>query len=261
MSPGPIPQVVAILPVDQDQSIKLIQPVRKHLGLGNRTPATLSIRIIQGEVVLARSGGGQEIVLDRKRIRLSQDVFQMLGLGEGSMVAIKKIEIVEREGERARIVDLETAYKVTRMALTNPMPERLLPRLREQNKNFKLRHDVKRFRRNRQTFEAWKARRILGVAESTDEELRRKLVEQRLQRQLDDGSWEGQVPTTARNLRELADLGMGKNDDEIRRAVGWLVKRPQSRYNPGMFFLTDNLAETQEKLIERREKQTRGPRE
>jgi hypothetical protein len=269
--PGPIPQVVAILRVDKDRSISLRKAVRDYLGLGDRVPATLFIRIIQGEVILSNSGGGQGIVVDGKRIRLPGDVSEMLGLGEGSMVAfieregdlvaIKKIEVVEKEGERARIVDLETTFKITRIALTNPMPETLLPRLKRQHENFKLRHDVKRFLKNRQTFEAWKARRILNMAESTDEELRRKLVEQRLQEQLDDDSWEGQVPVTARNLRELADLGMRKDDDEIRLAVSWLMKRPQSRYNPGMFFVTDDLAEEQEELIERREKQTKGARE
>jgi hypothetical protein len=257
------PQVVAILPVDKDQSIRLKKAVRDYLGSGDRKPVTLYIRIIQGEAIISSSGGEKEIVVgDTKRIRLPQDVFEMLGLGKGSLVAfieregdllaIKKIEVVEKEGERARIVDLETTYKITRMAITNPMPEKLLPKLKKQHKNFKLRYDVKQFLKNRQSFQAWKARKILGITEPTDEQLRKRLIEQRLGKQLEDGSWEEQVPITARNLRELADLGMGKDDDEIRRAVSWLMKRPQSRYNPGMFFVTDDLVEKQEELIERR---------
>jgi len=258
-----IPQVVAILPVDKDRNIRLKQAVRDYLSSGDRKPAKLYIQIIQGEVILGSSGGDKEIVVgDTKRIRLPRDVFETLVLGkdsltafierEGDLLAIKKFEIIEKEGERARIVDLETDYKITRMATLNPMPEKLLPKLKKQHKNFKLIHDVKRFLKNRQTFEAWKARKILGITEPTDEQLRKRLVEQRLGKQLEDGSWEEQVPITARNLRELADLGMGKNDEEIRKAVTWLMKRPQSRYNPGMFFLTDDLVEKQKELIERR---------
>ena len=176
-------------------------------------------------------------------------------------MAVKKLEVVEEEGERARVVDLETAHKITRRAQTNPMPGILLPKLRERYKDFKFRYDVKDFLKGRRTFEAWKARRILGIADPSDEELRRELVRERLEKQMEDGSWQGLATVTARNLREQADLGMTKDDDEIRRAVDWLLSRPQSVYNPGMFFLRDELVKEQEEVIKSRQRQKRGTRE
>lgn len=264
-----IPQIIAIVSISPDGKLNLKKDVREHLGMEDAQPLFLDM---QDEIILsAEEGTGEEIsVIKGKRIRLPEEALRKLGIADRSLVglvqrrkavAIKKVEIVEKEGERVRIVDLETTYKITRRAGTNPMPEKLLPKLMEQSKDFKLRYDVKNFLRDRQTFEAWKARKILGIIEPSDEELRRELIRDRLEKQREDGSWEGRVTITARNLRELAELGMSSDNKEIQRAVKWVMDRPQSAYNPGMFFTTDKLVKEQAEVIERRRKQTRGTRE
>jgi hypothetical protein len=268
---GPIPQVVAILPVDQDQSIWLKQAARDYLGVGDRK-APLYVRLVRDEVILSSSGEGVEIAIDdRKRIRLLRDFFEMLGLGEGPMVAliererglaVKRFELVQEEGDEvAGLVDVETPRRLIRKAITNPMPEEALPKLRERYRDLQFRHDVGAFLAGRRTLEAWKARRILGTAESGDEKLMAGLREERLRRQLPDGSWEQYATITARNLRELSDLGMTMEDPEIRRGAQWLLDRPESEYNPGMFFATDDLVKEQAEVIKRRRKHTKGPKE
>jgi len=270
---GPIPQVVAILPVDQDQSIWLKQAARNYLGIGDRK-APLHIRLVRDEVILSSSGEGVEIAIDdRNRIRLPGNFYEMLALGEGSMVAlieregglaVKRFQIVEEEGdddEVAELVDLETPGSLIRKAITNPMPEEALPKLKRRYRDLQLRHDVGAFLAGRRTLEAWKARRILGTAEPGDGRLKVELREERLGRQLPDGSWEQYATITARNLRELSDLGMTMEDREIRRGAQWLLDRPESRYNPGMFFATDDLVKEQAEVIKRRRKHVKGPRE
>lgn len=159
----------------------------------------------------------------------------------GNAVAIKRFEISEREGERARMIDIETGYRITRIIEVNPMPERALRKLKRKYQRFRLRYDVMKFLRGRRTFEAWKARRILGKTERADEDLRKELLRERVESQSADGSWGGAPTITARNLRELADLGLRPNAKEVKRAVSWLMKRPESPYNPGMFFVRDEL--------------------
>jgi hypothetical protein len=102
----------------------------------------------------------------------------------------------------------------------------------------------------RRTLAAWQARQLIGAADADDAALRERLIEKRLDRQHADGSWGGDVLLTARRLRELAALGMTSDDGPIRRAAEWLIARPQSPYNPGMFFATDQLVEEQVQIIE-----------
>ena len=264
-----IPQVIAIVPISPDGELKLKKAVKEHLGMKETQPLFLDM---QDEMVLsAKKDKGKKIPVTKgSSIHLPKEALEKLGINDRSLVAfiqrsngaaVKKFETVEKESEWAKIVDLETTYKVTRTAQTNPMPERLLPKLREQYKNFKPKHDVQSFLKGRQTLEAWKARKILGVSESTDEELRKRLIKERLDRQGEDGSWEGLVTVTARNLSELADLGMTKQDSEIHQAADWLMQRPQSPYNPGMFFLKDELVKEQAEIIKSRQKQKTGTRE
>ncbi len=264
-----VPQIIAIVSVSPDGKMNLKKDVRGHLGMKDGQTLFLDT---QDEIILsAQEKKGEEIALMKgNRIRLPERALSKLDITDGSLVglvqrrnavAVKKFEVVEEEGERAGVVDLETAHKITRKAETNPMPERLLPKLKERYKDFKLRYDVKDFLKGRRTLEAWKARRILGIAEPSDEELRRELVRERLEKQLVDGSWEGLVTVTARNLRELADLEMTKDDEEVQRAVDWLLNRSQSAYNPSMFFLRDELVKEQEEVIKSRQRQKRGTRE
>jgi hypothetical protein len=260
-----IPQIIAVVSVSPDGSMVLRKDVRDYLGMKESQKLSLDM---QDEIVLsAEEGYGEEIpVIKRNRIRLPNMALDKLDIAEKSLVgivqrrkavAIKKFEVSEKKGQRARVVDRETTYRITRIAETNPMPEKLLPKLRSRYKDFKLRYDVESFLRRRRTFEAWKARKILGIAEPSDEDLRRELIKERLDKQKEDGSWEGEVIVTARNLIELAALGMRGDASDIRRAVDWLMRRPESPQHPGMFFAVDELVKEQEELmIDTRERET-----
>ena len=268
MSEDEIRQIVAIISATSEGMMNLKKAVRQHLGMGDAQTLFLEMG---GEILLsAESPTGEEMPLMKgNRIRLPDKVLKRLGVAGGGLVglvqrenavAIKKVEIVEREGEIARLYDLETTLKISRVAETNPMPEKILPKLRQQHKDFKLNYKVRKFLKGRRTLEAWRARRILGISEASDEELRKYLVSERLDKQREDGSWEGRVTIASRNLTELADLGMTKNDLEIQRGVKWLMERPQSAYNPGMFFAFDELVKEQQEVVEERRRQKRGSR-
>jgi hypothetical protein len=197
----------------------------------------------------------------RNRILLPESVRVTLGLAENPRVgivqrpngvALKRVEIVKVEGDQARLVDVETRYEITRRAETNPMPEELVPRLRERSQALRLRYDLRHFLAGRETLLAWQARQLLSIATRTDEDLRERLILERLEGQGQDGSWEGEVILTARNLRELADLGMTAKDEPVQRAVAWLMARPQSPHNPGMFFAADELVAEQMGIVAQR---------
>jgi len=264
---GGIPQIISIVPVSPDGKMNLDKSVKQYLGMKGslfldiRNELLLSVERRKGEEMDIENGNN--ILLPEEALRkLNIRARSLVGLVQrDNAVAIKKFVVSEREGERARIVDLETKYRITRMIEANPMPGKVLQKLKCKYKRFRLRHDVMKFLQGRRTFEAWKARRILGKAERSDEDLRRELVRERLESQSKDGSWDGASTITARNLRELADLGLGRDAKEVRRAVSWLMKRPESPHNPGMFFVTDGLIEEQKEVIRMRRRQTKGPRD
>jgi hypothetical protein len=261
-----IPQLISIIPVSPDGKMKLNKSVRQYLGM----KGTIFLHIRDEVLLSTERGKGDEaygkdgnIILPEEALRkLNIYTRSLVGLVQrGNAVAIKRFEVSEREGERARIVDIETKYGITRMIEINPMPEKALRQLKRKYKGFTLRYDEMKFLKGRRTIEAWKARRILGKTEWSDEDLRKELVRERLEVQGEDGSWEGATTITARNLRELADLGLWSDAKEVRRAVRWLMKRPESRYNPGMFFVKDELVNEQEEAIRGRRRQTEGPRD
>lgn len=263
-----IPQIIAIVSISQDGKLNLKKNAIEHLGVKKAKRLFLDT---QNEILLsAAEGTGEEIsVLGGNKLRLPEEVLNRLEIAGGSLVgfvqrenavAVKKVEIVEEEGQRAGVFDLETAHRIIRKAMTNPMPEKLLPQLEDRYKDLHLNYDIRSFLSSRQTVEAWQAREILGMSEASDEELRRELIRERLAKQEEDGSWEDTVTVTARNLRELAELGMTREDDEIQRAVKWLIDRPQSLHNPGMWLLTDELVTEQEEVVRRRMQQTKGTR-
>lgn len=254
-----IPQVIAIVPVSREGRVSLKKDVRNYLGAGQ---GALYLDSRKEILLTARqSPTGKPAQVLGNRLRLPGEVVAKLTLGRGSLlamiqragaVALKKMEVAEREGDVAQVADFETAHKVTRVAEANPMPGKLLPRLSAQDAHLALKHDVREFLRGRRTLAAWKARKLLGMAEPSDEALTEALIRERLEKQKQDGSWDGRVIITAKKLRELADLGMTKGDDEVQRAVDWLMARPQSAYNPGMFFAADGLVEEQACIIEAR---------
>ena len=257
---GDVPQVVAIVSISAEGKLTLKKAVRQHLALRPDQALFLDMR---REIVLSTNATGAEVPVDkRNRVSLPERALEKLGVAGKTLVglvqrpgavAVKRLEIVEEAGERARLVDIETAYALTRQVETNPMPEDLLPKLEERYQDLGLRYDVAGFLRGRRTLPAWKARRLLGVAEPSDDALREDLIWKRLEGQGEDSSWEGQVVMTARNLRELADLGMTGEDEPIRRAADWLLDRPQSVHNPGMFFAADELVAEQARIIAERQ--------
>ena len=255
-----IPQVVATARVAATGAVTLNKGVRDYLGVGDG-PLYLSHQM-ETFLTARESAGSRLAEIRRNRLHLPEEVVTKLGLEKNSLVAmvqrpeavaLKKMAIVEREGTTARVLDLETPRGLTRVVETNPIPGSLLPQLNAQHADLALRYDVVRYLKGRKTLEAWKARRLLDRAEPTDGELSESLVRERLQKQEENGSWEGQVIVTARNLRELADLGMRREHRSIRRAVDWLMARPQSSHNPGMFFATDKLVEEQARVIAERD--------
>ncbi|MBU7004586.1 MAG: hypothetical protein HXS50_03405 [Theionarchaea archaeon] len=265
-SPGNgIPQVVAIQSVSKKQGVRLKKKVRQYLGI---TDGNIWIKL-EGEVLIGRSG--MATTLDESgNLILPSEVIDLLGIGESSIVAlverggdlaIKLFEIDQIEGEGAELIDIETPYKLIRRSITNPMPEDAIEKTRDKYSDLELRYDPSVYLSGNDALNAWKCRRILGIPEENDDELREKLIAERLGTQLPDGSWDGKTTLTARNLGELADLGLTIEDVPIRKGARWLMDRAESAYNPGMFFATDNLVIEQAEVIERRNKKAKGTRE
>ena len=166
-----------------------------------------------------------------------------------------------REGgtDVASLTDEETTTTVTRTLTQRREPEEMLARLTGSAGSTTLRYAPASFLDGRRTFDAWLARREWGCVAATDGALQEELAQKRLCEQLPDGSWRGDLVVTARMLRELAALGMAKGQAQVDLGVKWLVARAESPRNPGMFFLTDALAEKQMQVVEARN-QGRGGR-
>lgn len=263
-------QLIAIVPLKAEGYLNLKKAVRQYLGLNENRTLYLDTK---DEITLStKSGRGKRLTVDTKnRIHLSEEVLKILKITKqmhvafverDNAIAIKAFQIQEKKGKYARYIDIETAYTIIRRIETNPMPDQFVPELVARYKNAKLKYSLKTFLKGRKTLEAWLARRILGISEVSDEALREQLIESRFKNQQENGSWQNHVPVTARNLRELADLGMTKKHKQIRKALDWLLDRPESKYNPGIWFATDELIREQAEVIKRRQKQKgKGPRE
>ena len=260
-----VPQLVSITSVSAEGMLTLRKAVRQYLGINGQKK--LYLEITREIILSAMADRGIPIELDSKnRICLSNEVLNILevkrktqvGLVErGNAVAIKAFKIAEEQGDCAGVIDIETDHNIVRKVETNPEVEQFLPILVERCRDTKLRYDVRAFLKERKNLQAWQARRALGSKEKSDKQLRQSLIEDRLNRQHKNGSWENHVPVTARNLSELADLGMTRKDGKIQKAIDWLIDRPQSKYNPGIWFATDELIREQAQVIKRR-KQHKG---
>ena len=263
-TPEGIPQIVTIVSLTAKKQINLKKAARQHLGLQGGQGLWLTDGT---EVLLARdpppdaassevevSKGNRVTLPDPILDRLDIQAKSMLGLVQRpSALAVKKLEIVEREAAQARLYDLETPTTITRTVETNPMPEERLPHLMDAARGLALRHDVTRFLAGRQTLAAWKARQLLDRAQPSDDALRQTLIQERLEVQQENGSWAGDTSLTARNLRELIDLGLTQQDHAVQRAAEWLLARPQSPHNPGMFFSSDELVAEQVEIVAQRQ--------
>lgn len=254
-----IPQVIDIVPASQDGKVSVKKIVRDYLQAGRE-----ALHLDCGPEILLRPRACTSTMpanMSGSRLQLPREAISTLILDKNTLVAIiqrteavaiKRLAIEEREGDGARAVDMETPWLVKRVIWTNPMPEESLPKLKAESALLTLRHDVRRYLRGRPTLSAWKARRLLGETEASDGPLRDALIRERLAGQREDGSWEDDVVLTARAVRELADLGLTSVDGALQRGANWLLSRPQSPHNPGMFFSTNELRQEQERIVAQR---------
>ena len=86
------------------------------------------------------------------------------------------------------------------------------------------------------------------MAQTDDVQLREQLTRERAGLQEDDGSWAHDPMLTARTIRELCELG-GTGSEPVERGAAWLLERPESEANPGMFFVTDRLVDRQAEIL------------
>ena len=261
--PADIPQILAIVRPSADGKVPLKKDVLKYLGAG-----ACSLFLDTGnEVMLSASPSVSAVPAEMQGTRaiLPLECVAKIGLEKGDLLAmvqrdgalaLKRLAVVEQEGDRARyraeIVDLETPTQLNRVVRTNPMPDELLPRLAQEYRDLYLKHRVEDYARQRKSLEGWLLRRLLGIPGGNDANLRESLVRDRLERQGADGSWKGQVVLTARNMRELGQLGLSPHTSEMRTGAEWLLARSESQANPGMFFLSDELVAEQSRILEQR---------
>lgn len=254
------PQVVAIASLHSEGKLSFVKRVRQEVADDGDTlyvqvgdEVLVTVQPIEGAVPAEYTG---------RYLLLPQAAYAALGVDAGDRVAIvqrengvalKGLTVEERPGEHAAAFDIETPLGITRIVQTNPAPDAIVPHLREQYRDMALQHEVTPYLRNRETLEAWKSRQILGEPGGDDGLLCEALIEERLSRQSDDGSWAGDVVATARHLRELAELGLTVDETAIRRGVDWLIARPESDANPGMWFGSDELVARQAQVLAQRE--------
>ena len=249
-----IPQLVEIARLSAAGTLALKRRERRYLG-SDAGPFYLSA---EDEVLLSarKIGNAMPAQFKGKRLLVPEDVRQALAIDEGASVALieregclalKKMVIQEKEGVHACAEDFETPTLLTRVVVTSPPPERLLPLLQKKHARKKLKHDVGQFLSGRRSLAAWQARGLLDCPDPEDAKLKTQLVKERLDAQAKNGSWGNDVMATARALRELSDLGALDREAELKRGAEWLLKRAKSRVNLGMFFLTDELVAGQKK--------------
>lgn len=254
-----VPQVAAIVRASMGGRVPLKANVRKLLGNG---PLFLHT---DREILLGAHDGnaGKAAAVEKNRLLLPDRVIEALALGKGAYaafverengVAIKRFELVQREGQEAAAYDIETPFTVTRVAETNPAPESVLARLTAVAKGMRLKHEVRNFLRGRKTFDAWRARRTLQLSDADEEGLRQRFIRERLDTQRADGSWDGEVVLTARLLRELSDLGLAGAAPGVARGVEWLLGRRETDLEPGFFLLSDEIASEMERIHEARKR-------
>lgn len=265
-----IPQILTLAKVTKTGKINLRKKVRQHIDLIENSKLFL---FIGKEISIStkKQKNGIELILEKNGVFLPEDVLKMMLLDQERLVglvereraiAIKTFELKEKDGEQAKWYDIETPTKITRWLETNPEPEIFLKRLSERNQDLKLNYDVHSFLNHNQTLDGLLARRLLAIEESSDKDLHQQLIQERLDKQNKNGSWESKVQITAKNLRELAELGLTAKNQQIKKSVDWLLDRPQSKYNPGLWFATDGLVQEQEEIIQRRKQHTgRGTKE
>jgi len=268
-----VPQIGSIVKPTRAGVVNLKKRLREHMG-DDGGPLTLSH---DGEWALSTTPGEGAAPVERRgnRITLSDEVLAALGWAEGDLlalvqragmgaderarsVAIKRFVVIACEGAAAALVDREDDVSVTRSFITHPEPEAWLGMLREGAADRRLRHDPRATLAERPTLDAWRSRRVAGWPDPDDDALAQRLAAERIDAQEADGSWADEVVLTARHLLELHDLGVAPHDPSIERGVAWLLARPASPWNPGMFFGADSLVARQIEVVAARERGERA---
>lgn len=261
-----LPQVLTLAKGSKNGKIFLKKNIRHHLGIKNNAVVFLTT---DHEILISavKTRNARKLQLENSSLRLPDDVFGKFLIAQDSLVglverdqaiAIKSFEIEESIGEKASWYDIETPLKIIRVIEKNPSPEVFIKRLYIDYQDLELQGDVRAFIKDRQTLDSMLSRKILGMDGLSDEKLKKHLIQERLDGQRPEGCWEQSIPATARNLRELALLGLDSDHLQINRAVAWLLGRPQSLQNPGLWFATDDLVQKQAEVIERRKNQIGG---
>ncbi len=259
------PQILAFSTITTDGILKLKKKVLKYLNIKNEESLFLSFN---NEILLSTSMGSEQPLLENHYIQLSTSILSKLEITDKATicfiqrpkaVALKKFDVTIQESIFPQIIDIETAETITRRVETFADAESLYNKFIDQISRYKLKFNPKSFWKNKESFTAWKALRLMGV-EANNQELQSKLIQDRLMAQEANGSW-GSIISTAKNLLELSELGMTSNYPQMQKAIKWLIDRPESNYNPGMFFLIDELIDEQREIILKRKDQNSGPRE
>ena len=263
MNADQIPQIVAFARATSAGRIRLKKPILERLGAADQIRITTDTA---GEVLLTSDRRGVAVVLERGHTLVPPGA---LGRADGSLfcflerpngLALKKMETHVEEGRRPEIIDRETATTVMRTLKRFPEPDTLLELAKAETETLLSRARLEEFWSDKLTLEGHLARRLLGTELAGDGELGRNLMRDRLDAQHPDGSWGHSTILTSRAIEDLLDLGMARTESALQAAGRWLLSRPQSPHNPGMFFLSDELVGEQVALIERRMNQTKGPK-
>ena len=86
-------------------------------------------------------------------------------------------------------------------------------------------------------------KRFAGGLTAEDRDWAEERREVLAREQAGDGSWQDAVPATAFNVIRLLELGCGREDDTVGRAVQWLLARPEPVGFPGAFMSSDSFLE------------------
>jgi hypothetical protein len=263
-----IPQILGFTTISPEGKFRLKKAVLNYFGFNELQILYLDTK--DGLLLTTNKHGERLSVLPNNWLILpsiAREKLELIGktnicfIQRQNGVAIKKFKMTVKKSKRPRIVDIESSHLVTRRIETFGDAADLLNELVNSQVNYKLNFDVADYWKEKKSFSAWKVRQLLDIDEDSDEELLRELIQERLLKQLDNGSWNNLVTTTAKNLKELADLGMNSNYPQIQKAIKWLLERPQSLHNPGMFFLLDELVDEQLEIMELRRQHVCGPKE
>lgn len=263
-----IPQIIAFSSINEKGFTFLKKKVMNYLEIDATLPVAISS---ENEILLTTKEVGVKLtILPGNRIQLPSYALKKLKITKKTKicfiqrknaVAIKKFEIKISNARLPKIVDFETPFLVTRQVETSADPLETYEQLKEQYSKLKLKFNVKKFWQKKKSFYAWKARRILGSKEDSDEELQIDLIQERLQAQNTNGTWQNNIILTAKNILELNELGLNSNHPQIQKAISWLIDQPESPHNPGMFFLKEELVNEQMDIVKRRKEQTSGSRD